>query len=406
MAFLADRLSRIKPSPTLSINSKAKEMKAAGRDVISLSVGEPDFDTPDHIKDAAIKAIKAGETKYTDVPGTMALRKAICAKFKNENGLEYAPEQIIVGTGGKQVLFNAMLATLNAGDEVIIPAPYWVSYPDIVYVAEGKPVIVETDASKGFRLSPEVLEKAITPKTKWLILNSPSNPTGAAYTEAELRALADVLLRHPHVWILADDIYEHLVYDNFQFRTIAQVEPKLYDRTLTMNGCSKAFSMTGWRIGFAGGPKALIKAMGDLQGHSTSNASSISQAAALGALTQPIDFLNDWRKSFQERRNLVVDLLNKAPGLSCAKPEGAFYVYPSCAGLIGKTTPQGKVLATDEDVVTYFLETEGVAAVHGAAFGMSPFFRISYATSPDVLKDACARITRACEAVLGKAKAA
>ena len=406
MAFLANRLSSVKPSPTLSINSKAKEMKAAGRDVISLSVGEPDFDTPDHIKDFAIKAIKAGETKYTDVPGTMALRKAICAKFERENGLTYAPDQVIVGTGGKQILFNAMMATVNPGDEVIIPAPYWVSYPDIVYLAEGTPVIVPTDAANGFRLSPEVLDKAITPKTKWLILNSPSNPTGAAYTEAQLRALADVLLRHPHVWILADDIYEHLVYDNFQFRTIAQVEPKLMDRTLTMNGCSKAFSMTGWRIGFAGGPKQLIKAMGDLQGHSTSNASSISQAAALGALTSPIDFLNEWRKSFQERRDLVVGLLNKAPGISCAKPEGAFYVYPSCAGLIGKTTPQGKVLATDEDVVTYFLESEGVAAVHGAAFGMSPYFRISYATSPEVLTDACNRITRACEAVLGKARAA
>ena len=400
MAFLANRLSSVKPSPTLSINSKAKEMKAAGRDVISLSVGEPDFDTPDHIKDFAIKAIKAGETKYTDVPGTMALRKAICAKFERENGLTYAPDQVIVGTGGKQILFNAMMATVNPGDEVIIPAPYWVSYPDIVYLAEGTPVIVPTDAANGFRLSPEVLDKAITPKTKWLILNSPSNPTGAAYTEAQLRALADVLLKHPHVWILADDIYEHLVYDNFQFRTIAQVEPKLMDRTLTMNGCSKAFSMTGWRIGFAGGPKQLIKAMGDLQGHSTSNASSISQAAALGALTSPIDFLNEWRKSFQERRDLVVGLLNKAPGISCAKPEGAFYVYPSCAGLIGKTTPQGKVLATDEDVVTYFLESEGVAAVHGAAFGMSPYFRISYATSPEVLTDACNRITRACEAVL------
>jgi aspartate aminotransferase len=406
MAFLADRLSRVKPSPTLSINSKAKEMKAAGRDIISLSVGEPDFDTPDHVKAAAIAAIKAGETKYTDVPGTLALRKAIVEKFKRENGLTYAPDQIIVSTGGKQVLFNAMLATLNAGDEVIIPAPYWVSYPDIVFCADGEPVIVETDAKNGFRLAPEVLEKAITPKTKWLILNSPSNPTGAAYTESQLRALADVLLKHPQVWVLADDIYEHLVYDDFQFRTIAQVEPKLMERTLTMNGCSKAFSMTGWRIGYAGGPKALIKAMGDLQGHSTSNASSISQAAALGALTQPIDFLQDWKKSFQERRDLVVGLLNQAPGLSCATPEGAFYVYPSCAGLIGKTTPDGKLLKTDEDVVGYFLESEGVAAVHGAAFGMSPYFRISYATSPEVLKDACARIIRACKAVMDKAAAA
>jgi len=406
MAFLADRLSRIKPSPTLSINSKAKEMKAAGRDVISLSVGEPDFDTPDFIKEFAVKAIAAGETKYTDVPGTMALRKAVCAKFKRDNGLDYTPEQVIVGTGGKQVLFNAFLATLNAGDEVIIPAPYWVSYPDIVFLAEGVPVVVPTDADKGFRLSPEVLEKAITPKTKWLILNSPSNPTGAAYTKAELRALADVLLKHPHVWVLADDIYEHLVYDGFEFATIAQVEPKLYDRTLTMNGCSKAFSMTGWRIGFAGGPKALIKAMTDLQGHSTSNASSISQAAALGALTGSQEFLKEWRQSFTERRDLVVGLLNAAPGLKCAKPEGAFYVYPSCAGLIGKTTPQGKLLQTDGDVAEYFLETEGVAVVHGAAFGMSPFFRISYATSPAVLKDACARIARACQALVGKAEAA
>ena len=406
MAFLADRLSRIKPSPTLSINSKAKEMKAAGRDVISLSVGEPDFDTPDFIKEFAVKAIAAGETKYTDVPGTMALRKAVCAKFKRDNGLDYTPEQVIVGTGGKQVLFNAFLATLNAGDEVIIPAPYWVSYPDIVFLAEGVPVVVPTDADKGFRLSPEVLEKAITPKTKWLILNSPSNPTGAAYTKAERRALADVLLKHPHVWVLADDIYEHLVYDGFEFATIAQVEPKLYDRTLTMNGCSKAFSMTGWRIGFAGGPKALIKAMTDLQGHSTSNASSISQAAALGALTGSQEFLKEWRQSFTERRDLVVGLLNAAPGLKCAKPEGAFYVYPSCAGLIGKTTPQGKLLQTDGDVAEYFLETEGVAVVHGAAFGMSPFFRISYATSPAVLKDACARIARACQALVGKAEAA
>jgi len=406
MAFLADRLARIKPSPTLSINSKAKAMKAEGRDVISLSVGEPDFDTPEFIKDGARKAIAAGDTKYTDVGGTPALKKAVIAKFKRDNGLDYAADQIIISTGGKQVLFNAFLATLNAGDEVIIPAPYWVSYPDIVYCCEGVPVIVETDAAKGFRLSPDVLEKAITPKTKWLILNSPSNPTGAAYTKAELRALADVLVKHPHVWILADDIYEHLVYDGFEFATIAQVEPTLYDRTLTMNGCSKAFSMTGWRIGFAGGPKQLIKAMTDLQGHSTSNPCSISQAAAVEALNGDISFLNEWRQSFTERRDLVVEMLNKAEGLSCHKPEGAFYVYPSCAGLIGKTTPSGKVLATDEDVVAYFLETEGVAVVHGAAFGMSPFFRISYATSKDVLTDACTRIQRACKALNGKAEAA
>jgi aspartate aminotransferase len=368
-------------------------------------VGEPDFDTPDHIKQAAVAALAAGDTKYTDVPGTLALRKAVAAKFKRENNLDYAPEQIIVSTGGKQVLFNALLATVNPGDEVIIPAPYWVSYPDIVAVAEGKSVIVPTRVDEGFRLTPEALEKSITLKTKWLILNSPSNPTGAAYNRAQLKALADVLLRHPHVWVLADDIYEHLVYDGFEFATLAEVEPQLMSRTLTMNGCSKAFSMTGWRIGFAGGPKELIKAMSDLQGHSTSNAVSFSQAGALAALDGPKDFLADWRRSFAQRRDLVVKLLNDTPGLSCNRPEGAFYVYPSCAGLIGKTTPQGKLLATDEDVVGYFLEAEGVAAVHGAAFGLSPFFRISYAASEQVLTDACTRIRRACEAVMKKAAA-
>lgn len=406
MPFLADRLSAVKPSPTLGINSKAKALKAEGRDIISLSVGEPDFDTPDHVKAAAVAAIAAGDTKYTDVGGTPALKKAIAAKFKRDNNLDYAPEQIIVSTGGKQILFNALLATVNPGDEVIIPAPYWVSYPDIVAVCEGKTVIVPTTQESGFRLSPEALEAAITPKTKWLILNSPSNPTGAAYTPEALRALADVLLRHPHVWILADDIYEHLVYDGFKFTTLAEIEPKLYDRTLTMNGCSKAYSMTGWRIGFAGGPKALIKAMGDLQGHSTSNPCSISQAAAVEALNGPQAFLGEWRKSFAARRDLVVARLNACPGLSCSTPEGAFYVYPSCAGLIGKTTPAGKVLETDEDVVAYFLDTEGVAAVHGAAFGLSPFFRISYATSTAVLEDACNRIERACRAVMDKAAAA
>jgi aspartate aminotransferase len=406
MAFLADRLSAVKPSPTLGINAKAKAMKAEGRNVISLSVGEPDFDTPDHVKEAAIKAIHAGDTKYTDVGGTPALKKAIIAKFKRDNNLDYAAEQIIVSTGGKQILFNALLATVNPGDEVIIPAPFWVSYPDIVAVCQGKNVIVETREEDGFRLSPEALEKAITPNTKWLILNSPSNPTGAAYTPEALRALADVLLKHPNVWILADDIYEHLVYDGFQFRTIAEIEPKLYDRTLTMNGCSKAYSMTGWRIGFAGGPKALIKAMGDLQGHSTSNPCSISQAAAVEALNASQDFLNGWRDSFKQRRDFVVGRLNECPGLSCGTPEGAFYVYPNCKGLIGTTTPEGKQLNSDEDVVAYFLESEGLAAVHGAAFGLSPYFRISYATSMDVLEDACSRIQRACEKLLGKAAAA
>ncbi len=399
MAFLADRLSRVQPSPTLGINAKAKEMMAEGKNVISLSVGEPDFDTPDHIKEAAITALKKGDTKYTDVGGTPALRKAIAAKFKRENGLDYALDQIIVSTGGKQVLFNALLATVNPGDEVIIPAPYWVSYPDIVAITEGKPIIVETKVEDGFRLSPAALEAAITDKTKWLILNSPSNPTGAAYTAEQLKALADVLLRHPHVWVLADDIYEHLVYDGFTFATIAQVEPKLFDRTLTMNGCSKAFSMTGWRIGFAGGPKNLIKAMNSLQGHSTSNPVSFSQAGALAALEGSQDFLNSWRQSFVERRNLVVEKLNAIPGIRCNTPEGAFYVYPSCAGLIGKKTPQGKTLHTDEDVVSYFLESEGIAAVHGAAFGLSPFFRISYAASVNTLTDACERIRKACAAL-------
>ncbi len=399
MSLIAQRLAAVKPSPTLSINAKAKAMKAAGRDVIGLSVGEPDFDTPDHIKQAAIAALNAGDTKYTDVPGSPALRHAIAAKFKRENGLDYAPDQIIVSAGGKQILFNALLATVNPGDEVIIPAPYWVSYPDIVAVAEGKPVVVPTEQAHGFRLTPEALERAITPKTKWLILNSPSNPTGAAYDRASLQALADVLLRHPQVWILADDIYEHLVYDGFSFSTLAQVEPRLKDRTLTMNGCSKAYAMTGWRIGYAGGPKELIKAMSDLQGHSTSNAVSFAQAGAIAALEGPQDFLKGWCQSFTERRDLVVRALNATPGLSCNTPEGAFYVYPSCAGLIGKTTPTGKVLATDEDVVAWFLESEGVAVVHGGAFGLSPFFRVSYAASVATLTDACARIHRACAAV-------
>jgi aspartate aminotransferase len=397
MAFLADRLDRIKPSPTIAVTMKARELKAQGRDIIGLGAGEPDFDTPDNIKQAAIKAINSGDTKYTNVDGTDALKKAIIAKFKRENNLDYKIDQITVGTGGKQVLYNALVATVNPGDEVIIPAPYWVSYPDIVHLAEGTPVTVECGQNHQFKLQPEMLEAAITPKTKWLILNSPSNPTGAAYTAAELKALADVLLKHPHVWVLTDDMYEHLVYDNFKFATIAEVEPKLYDRTLTMNGVSKSYCMTGWRIGYAGGPANLIKAIAKIQSQSTSNPSSISQAAAVEALNGPQDFIAKHNVSFKERRDMVVEMLNKAKGLHCHKPEGAFYVYPSCAGVIGKTTPEGKKIATDDDFVTYLLEAEGVAAVQGSAFGLSPHFRISYATSTEALKDACTRIIRACE---------
>ena len=397
MAFLADRLDRIKPSPTIAVTMKARELKAQGRDIIGLGAGEPDFDTPENIKQAAIKAINAGDTKYTNVDGTDALKKAIVAKFKRENNLDYKIDQITVGTGGKQVLYNALIATVNPGDEVIIPAPYWVSYPDIVHLAEGTPVPVECGQNHQFKLQPEMLEAAITPKTKWLILNSPSNPTGAAYTAKELRALADVLLKHPHVWVLTDDMYEHLVYDSFKFATLAEVEPKLYDRTLTMNGVSKSYCMTGWRIGYAGGPVSLIKAIAKIQSQSTSNPSSISQAAAVEALNGPQDFIAKHNVSFKERRDMVVEMLNNAKGLHCHKPEGAFYVYPSCAGAIGKTTPEGKKIATDDDFVTYLLESEGVAAVQGSAFGLSPHFRISYATSTEALKDACTRIIRACE---------
>ena len=394
--FLAPRLGRVKPSPTLAVMQKAAELKAQGRDIISLGAGEPDFDTPDFIKAAAIEAIKRGETKYTAVDGTPALKDAIIAKFQRENGLSYTRDQITVGTGGKQVLYNAMMATVGPGDEVIIPAPYWVSYPDMVNLAEGTPVFAETTAANGFRLDPVALEAAITPRTKWLLLNSPSNPSGAAYTREALQALAAVLLRYPQVHILTDDIYEHLVYDGFEFCTIAQVEPKLYDRTLTMNGVSKAYSMTGWRIGYAGGPAAIIKAMGAVQSHSTSNPCSISQAAAVAALNGDQSFLAEWRQVFARRRDLVVGMLNEIDGLTCANPEGAFYVYPDCAGLIGKTTSQGRVLATDGDVVTLLLESEGVSAVQGAAFGLSPYFRISYATSEDLLREACVRIKRAC----------
>ena len=399
MSFLAQRLARIKPSPTIAVSQKARELKAQGRDVIGLGAGEPDFDTPDHIKAAAKAAIDRGDTKYTDVQGTLELRKAVCAKFKRENGLAYAPDQVTVGTGGKQVLYNALMATLDAGDEVIIPAPYWVSYPDMVLLADGTPVFIPCPATNGFKLKPADLDRAITKKTKWLILNSPSNPTGAAYSAADLRALADVLLKHPQVWILTDDMYEHLVYDDFKFATIAEVEPKLYARTLTMNGVSKAYCMTGWRIGYAGGPAELIKAMNAVQSHSTSNASSISQAASVAALNGPIDFIARNNEVFKQRRDLVVSMLNQAKGLNCPRPEGAFYVYPSCAGTIGKKAPNGKTIAGDGDFAAALLEAEGVAVVQGEAFGLSPHFRISYATSTELLEDACRRIQRFCAAL-------
>lgn len=399
MGIIADRLSRIKPSPTLAVASMAKELKAAGRDVIGLGAGEPDFDTPDFVKQGAIDAINAGDTKYTAVDGTPALKQAIIAKFKRDNDLTYAADQITVGTGGKQVLYNTLMATVNPGDEVIIPAPYWVSYPDMTLLAEGTPVIVECSAENDFKLQPADLEKAITPKTKWLILNSPSNPTGGAYSHADMKAITDVLLRHPHVYIMSDDMYEHLVYDGFEFVTPAQVEPQLIDRTLTCNGVSKSYAMTGWRIGYAGGPKEIIKAISKIQSQSTSNPSSISQAAALAALEGDQSFLQGRNDAFKARRNIVVGLLNECEGLSCKTPEGAFYVYPSCAGCIGKTTPEGKTIETDEDFVTYLLETEGVACVHGEAFGLSPFFRISYATSEEALINACARIKKACAAL-------
>jgi aspartate aminotransferase len=396
MGFISDALNRIQPSATIAISNKAMALKADGRDVIGLAAGEPDFDTPDNIKEAAIAAIRAGKTKYTPVDGIPELKKAISAKFKRENGLDYTPAQISVGTGGKQVLFNALMATVHSGDEVIIPAPYWVSYPDIVMLAGGKPVFTDTTLEDDFKLRAAALEAAITPKTKWLILNSPSNPSGAAYSRAELKSLTDILLRHPHVWVLTDDMYEHLVYDDFAFTTPAQVEPQLYSRTLTMNGVSKAYCMTGWRIGYGAGPEILIKAMAKLQSQSTSNPSSIAQWAAVEALNGPQDFIPANNKVFKERRDLVVSMLNQAKGLKCPTPEGAFYVYPSCAGAIGKTAPSGKVIGNDEDFVTELLAAEGVAAVHGGAFGMSPFFRISYATGTDVLEDACRRIQRFC----------
>ena len=396
MGFLADALSRVKPSATIAMTQKARELKAKGVDVISLSVGEPDFDTPDHIKEAAIEAIRRGETKYPPVSGIVPLREAIVTKFKRENGLDYKASQTIVGTGGKHVIYNALLATLNPGDEVVIPRPYWVSYPEMVVLCGGTPVFVETDIAHDFKLQPEDLERAITPKTKWIILNSPSNPSGAAYSRDELKKVTDVLMRHPHVWVLTDDMYEHLTYGDFEFVTPAQVEPGLYERTLTMNGVSKAYAMTGWRIGYAAGPEQLIKAMDFVQGQQTSGASSISQWAAVAALDGTQEHLARFKAAFQERRDLVVSMLNQTSGLKCPIPEGAFYVYPSCAELIGRKTETGKTIETDEDFVTELLQAEGVAAVHGSAFGLGPNLRISYATSNKALEEACRRIQRFC----------
>jgi aspartate aminotransferase len=396
MALLSDTLARVKPSPTIAVTTKAQVLKAAGRDVIGLGAGEPDFDTPQNIKDAAKRAIDAGKTKYTAVDGIPELKAAICAKFKAENNLTYTPAQVTVGTGGKQTLYNALMATCNPGDEVIIPAPYWVSYPDMVLLAGGKPVPVVCGIAASFKLTPEQLEAAITPKTKWFIFNSPSNPTGAGYTRAEVKALCDVLMRHPHVWIMSDDMYEHLVFDDFVFTSPAEVEPGLYDRTLTCNGVSKSYAMTGWRIGYAAGPAHLIKAMGTIQSQSTSNPCSIAQYAALEALTGPQDFLAPNRALFQARRDLVVGMLNQARGVTCPTPEGAFYVYPDISGCIGKVTPKGVTITDDEVFATALLEDTGVAVVFGAAFGVSPNFRVSYATSNAALTEACRRIIGFC----------
>jgi len=394
--FLAKSLARVKPSATIAVTQKARDLKAQGRDVIGLGAGEPDFDTPDNIKTAAKNAIDRGETKYTPVDGIPELKQAIAAKFRRENGLDYTPEECFVAPGGKPIIYNAMMATLNPGDEVVIPAPYWVSYPDIVLLAGGEPVFVETTLENRFKLKPEQLEAAITARTKWFIFNSPSNPSGAGYTHEELKALTDVLLKHPHVWVLTDDMYEHLAYDDFAFVTPVQVEPALRPRTLTMNGVSKAYAMTGWRIGYCGAPTELLAAMRKLQSQSTSNPTSISQWAAVEALNGPQDFIPERARVFKERRDLVVSMLNQADGIECPTPEGAFYVYPSCAGCIGKTAPDGSTIGTDEDFATALLEQEGVAVVHGAAFGLSPFFRISYATSTEALEEACMRIQRFC----------
>ncbi len=396
MSFLAQRLARIKPSPTNVLTGRVIELKAEGRDIIGLGAGEPDFETPDNIKQAGIDAITRGETKYTPIPGTMALRKAIAAKLKRENGLDYEPAEITVACGGKQVLYNAFMATLDEGDEVIIPTPYWVSYPDMVMLTGGEPVFVEGSQDNGFKITGAQLEAAITPNTKWLLFNSPSNPTGSAYSRDDLRDLTDVLVRHPQVWCLSDDIYEHVVYDDFTFHSIAAVEPRLFDRTLTLNGVSKAYCMTGWRLGYGAGPIALIEAMNVVQSQSSTHTSSISQAASIEALDGPQAFIAEHNVVFKERRDLVVSMLNQATGLSCRTPEGAFYVYPSCAGVIGKTTPDGAVVENDADFATHLLDAEGVAVVPGAAFGLSPFFRISYATATSALEEACRRIQRVC----------
>lgn len=399
MAFLSDRLGAVKASPTMAISALAAELKAQGRDIIALSAGEPDFDTPDNIKDAAKKAMDDGKTKYTAPSGIIELKQAICAKFKRDNNLDYQPSEVIIGTGGKQVLFNALIATVNAGDEVIFPAPYWVSYPDMVLIAGGTPKVIPTTLEENFKMTPEALEAAITPKTKWLIFNSPSNPSGAGYSRAELKALTDVLLRHPQVWVMSDDMYEPLAYDGFEFCSPAEVEPKLFDRTLTTNGVSKAYAMTGWRIGYGAGPKDLIKAMGTIQSQSTSNPSSISQWAAVEALNGPQDYIAISRPVFERRRNNVVKALNEIDGVTCPTPEGAFYVYPSIDGLIGKTTPDGKVIEKDEDFATELLSSKGVAVVFGAAFGLSPNFRVSYATSDENLAEACKRIQDFCKSL-------
>jgi len=399
MKLIAARMERIKPSPSSMATARVKELRAAGRDIVGLTSGEPDFDTPPHIVEAAYAAMKAGKTRYTVVDGTPELKRAICDKFERENGLVFAPDEITVGNGGKQVVFNALTSTVEEGDEVVIPAPYWVSYPDMVLLNGGRPVVVECDVNSNYKMTPEQLDAAITDRTKWVVLNSPCNPTGATYTESELVAFGEVLSRHPHVWIMTDDVYEHLIYDGLKFATFARCNPHLRERTLTINGVSKAFAMTGWRIGYAGGPKALIKAMAKLQSQSTSNPSSISQAAALAALTGPTDFLAGWRSEYQRRRDLVVESLNAIEGLNCPRPTGAFYVYPSCAGVIGKRTPGGQVIGNDTDFVMYLLESHEVAVIQGAAFGLSPAFRISFATSFAQLEEACKRIAAACSAL-------
>ncbi|MBL8646121.1 MAG: pyridoxal phosphate-dependent aminotransferase [Sphingosinicella sp.] len=398
MTFLSDAIQRIQPSPTLVVTQKAAALKEAGRNVIGLGAGEPDMPVPDFVAEAAIAAIRGGQNKYTNVDGTNALKEAVRGKFKRDNNLDYGLDQVTVNVGGKHTIFNALLVTLNPGDEVIVPAPYWVSYPDIVQFCGAKPVFISAGIEAGFKITPAQLEAAITPKTRWLILNSPSNPTGAVYTRDEIAALGEVLRRNPHVWILSDDMYEHIIYD-IEFATIADVCPDLYDRTLTVNGASKAYSMTGWRIGFAGGPTQLIKAIAKIQSQSTTNPCAIAQAAATAALNGPQDFLKARVETFRGRRDLVVSMLNQTDGLKCATPDGAFYVYPDCTGLIGRKTPSGATLATDEDIAGYLLEAEGVAVVHGGAFGVSPAFRISYATSTELLEDACTRIQRACGAL-------